>query len=90
VQHSALIRDPQVSLGVAQRVARLITMGHLNLKTPPNQQSQIGLQLQPVHLTGAQRRMGLSVLNVVNQATELRIVVREQVKGLECATFDTY
>ena len=39
--------DPQVSLGVAQRVARLVTTGRLHHETPPNQQSQIGLQLQP-------------------------------------------
>jgi hypothetical protein len=48
-------RDPRVSLGVARRVTRLDTTGRLHLKTPPNQQIQIGLQLQPNHLTGAQR-----------------------------------
>jgi hypothetical protein len=53
-------------------------MSRLHLETLPNQQSQIILQFQPVHLTGAQRQMGLSALNVVNWAIELQIAVRER------------
>jgi hypothetical protein len=55
LEKTAAREDPQASLGVAQRVAQLVTTGRLHLKTPPNQQSQTGLQLQPIHLTGAQR-----------------------------------
>jgi hypothetical protein len=69
--------DPQASLGVAQGAARLATTGRSHLETPPNHQSQTGLQLQPAHLTGVQRRMGLNALSVVNRATELRIATRE-------------
>jgi hypothetical protein len=53
-------------------------MGPLHLETPPNQQIQIGLKLQPDHLTGAQQRVGLSALNVANRATELRIAANER------------
>jgi hypothetical protein len=70
--------DPRVSLGVAQGVARLDTTGRLHLGTPPNQQTHIGLHLQPDLLTGAQRRVGLSALNVANRATELRIAANER------------
>jgi hypothetical protein len=52
-------------------------MGRSHLETPPNQQSQTGLQLQLVHLTGVQLRMGLNALSVVNRATELRIATRK-------------
>jgi hypothetical protein len=48
-----------------------------HLETPPNHQSQIGLQLQLAHLTRVQRRMGLNAFSVVNRATELRIAARE-------------
>jgi hypothetical protein len=40
--------------------------GPFTLEAPPNQQSLTGLQLQSVHLTGVQLRMGLNALSVVN------------------------